>query len=287
MIEDIHTERITGEMLTGEIAGSSLLVFSVDPQWGNIYFWLGRERKNPKWPQGSETWSDFGGRPMDEHEDPCHVAAREFLEETSGMLRYFEHDTLPRMDMEDIAESLRRKEFNFQMTMWTQLEDRKRLFVTYVKQIPWSPEAAHEFLDAQNKLFRIKNMIQCSPNREEVQRMCESYKHPAIQKEESADGSPPKFHVLKDFLEKKAIRLWSIPLLRNAIEVQLAKEKNGDLHHHFHQGIDLQRVDRFRSCFIPMIVSVLRELPYYEPMATEHPGMLGAATFGGDDEESD
>ena len=87
--------------------------------------------------------------------------------------------------------------------------------------------------------------------------------------------------------ELELISLFTRTLLRNAIEVQLAKEKNGDLHHHFHQGIDLQRVDRFRSCFIPMIVSVLRELPYYEPMATEHPGMLGAATFGGDDEDSD
>ena len=90
MIDEVKTERVTGDV-DGTIAGSSLLVFSVDPQWGNIYFWLGRERKNTKWPQGSETWSDFGGRPANEHEDAPTIAARQLWEETGGMLRYLEH----------------------------------------------------------------------------------------------------------------------------------------------------------------------------------------------------
>ena len=75
MIDEVKTERVAGGA-EGTIAGSSLLVFSVDPQWGNIYFWLGRERKNTKWPQGSETWSDFGGRPAHEGEDAPTIAAR-------------------------------------------------------------------------------------------------------------------------------------------------------------------------------------------------------------------
>ena len=179
MIDDVKTERVTGHV-DGIIAGSSLLVFSVDPQWGNIYFWLGRERKNTKWPQGSETWSDFGGRPSNENEDAPTIAAREFWEETGGMLRYFDDDTIPRMGMDDICESLRRKEYIFQITMWTEFENKKRYFVTFVKQIPWSPEASYMFSENQNILNRLRNYIQCNSNKEYVNEQCSKIVHPSI-----------------------------------------------------------------------------------------------------------
>jgi hypothetical protein len=274
MIDDIQTERMSGEV-EGTIAGSSLLVFSVDPQWGNIYFWLGRERKNTKWPQGSETWSDFGGRPSTENEDAPTIAAREFWEETGGMLRYFEHDTIPRMGMEDIRESLRRKEYIFQITMWTEFENKKRYFVTFVKQIPWSPEAAFQFSESFNLLNRMRNQMQCNPTRTDVDTQCSQYHHPSITSHLTLGGNT-HYKINKDFLEKKAIRMWSIPQLRTAIDMQLRRQQQGGASYCVTNGVNILKVDRFRSCFIPMMVAVLRELPYYEPMCNENPETSGA-----------
>lgn len=270
MIDEVKTERVTGDV-DGTIAGSSLLVFSVDPQWGNIYFWLGRERKNTKWPQGSETWSDFGGRPANEHEDAPTIAAREFWEETGGMLRYFEGDPVPRMTMEDIRESLRRKEYIFQITMWTEFDKKKRYFVTFVKQIPWSPEATYAFSETSTILNRLRNQMQCNPIRTEIDHQCSKIQHPSISSHLTLGGNT-HYKINRDFLEKKAIRMWSIPQLRYAIDQQLRREhKRGKPPVIPAGGMDIQKVDRFRSCFIPMMVAVLRELPYYEPMCNEQP----------------
>ena len=268
MIDEVKTERVAGGV-EGTIAGSSLLVFSVDPQWGNIYFWLGRERKNTKWPQGSETWSDFGGRPAHEGEDAPTIAAREFWEETGGMLRYFQGDTAPRMGMEDIRESLRRKEYIFQITMWTEFEKKRRYFVTFVKQIPWSPEASYAFAENHSLLNRLRNQLQCCTNRKEVDEQCSKIQHPSITAHITVGGNT-HYKINKDFLEKKAIRMWSIPQLRYAIDQQIRREHNGYKPIHT-DCVDIQKVDRFRSCFIPMMVAVLRELPYYEPMCNERP----------------
>ncbi len=298
MIDEVKTERVTGDTLDGVIAGSSLLVFSVDPQWGNIYFWLGRERKNTKWPQGSETWSDFGGRPSAEDEDAPTIAAREFWEETGGMLRYFEDDEIPRMGMDDIVDSLRRREYVFQITMWTEFEKRKRYFVTFVKQIPWTPSAAYHFSESYNILNRLRNHMHCNSNRQEVESKCAQYRHPSITSHLTLGGNV-HYKINKDFLEKKAIRMWSIPQLRTAIDQQLRREsgrpggkaRSSDTTAANASSVadaasaaaasaaasaadaaaDIQKVDRFRSCFIPMMVAVLRELPYYEPMCNERP----------------
>lgn len=264
-MEGLRSDRVYGNEPTGDLAGASLFVFSVDPTWGNMYFWLGKERRNLRWPQGSETWSDFGGRALHATEDSAQVAAREFVEETCGMLPYFEHDPIPRQSTEDIAESLRNGDFLFRIIMWTETATAKRLFVTYVKQIPWSPHAMNDFHSTHQYLTKLQSRLQHSPqaNLNEVRSV---FPHPAIV--QTSEGA----HVSSDYLEKKAIRMWSIPQLREAINLQLLREKRArqaglplpEPDDECHPASLAYRTERFRACFISMVATVLKELPLYD-----------------------
>ena len=290
-MDNLQTQRIFTMPPRAKVAGASLFVFSIDPIWGNIYFWLGKERKNLRWPQGSETWSDFGGRPTDDQEDPPHIAAREFLEETCAMLRYFEHDTIPRQGMEDIAESLRQHKYLFCVTMWTEnAHGEKRMFVTYVKQVPWSPDAHNSFQEAHQYLHKLRSQAAAHTMRG-AREVLSVFPHPSIQR--AAEGAAESFldnsiHINTDYLEKKSIRMWSIPQLRTAIELQLLREERekerkskalgflgapvaGIVPENDHMVKSLvMRSDRFRSCFISMATVILKELPFYEPLTNEN-----------------
>ena len=139
-----------------------MLCFSVDPQWGRVYFLLGKERHIVKWEAGSDRWSYFGGRPLSRQESVEHTAAREFHEETLGVVRYRPTDALPRRGYEDIVASLRAGEFAFKVTLWIPGdagEDRQRCYVTYVKQIPWDPHALPRFQRARHSLSTLPRTI--------------------------------------------------------------------------------------------------------------------------------
>ena len=63
---------------------TGVLPFSINVKTKEIYFLLGQEAKVPGWSE-SEKWSDFGGSPKDEYEDPLISASREFYEESMGI----------------------------------------------------------------------------------------------------------------------------------------------------------------------------------------------------------
>ena len=107
------------------------------------------------------------------------------------------------------------------------------------------------------------------------------FPHPSITRVSGPTGN--EIIVNKDFLEKKSIRMWSIPQLRAAIELQLLREerekqrKNKALgfletteqeNDHIVKSLTV-RSDRFRSCFISMTTVILKELPFYEPLINE------------------
>lgn len=52
---------------------------------GQTWFLLGRERPNENWGVDSSSWSEFGGS-LDKHESVEEGAAREFFEETMGVV---------------------------------------------------------------------------------------------------------------------------------------------------------------------------------------------------------
>lgn len=66
------------------IKAAGVLPYSKDAT-GKTWFLLGRERPNENWGIDSSSWSEFGGS-MDKNETPEEGAAREFFEETMGVV---------------------------------------------------------------------------------------------------------------------------------------------------------------------------------------------------------
>lgn len=242
-----HPVRETPDKLPrGRIVGASLLCYCVDPTWSRIYFLLGKERRNPRWKTGSERWSDFGGRVSSKANSAEDTAAKEFVEETLAMVKYFEHDTLPRTQWQDIAQSLRDKHYTFQLLFGVTAEDTVvRNYVTFVKQIPWDPDATQRFekcrevlvnpiLFAESPLW--KTLLRDNPG------VC-------------GGTSPPQ--AKRDYLEKKMLGLWSIPQLQNAIDTNgVLSRKDG-------------KIERCRQTFTGTVELVLSELAFQNPECTQ------------------
>ena len=228
------------------VVGASLLCFCVDPQWGRLYFVLGKERKNLQWSSGSERWSDFGGRTARTDSGPEMTAAREFLEETLAMVRYFETDTIPRCGYSDIAESLQRGEYTFQFTLELGIvDDVRRCYMTFVKQIPWDTHMMYRFNMCRNMIMNV-SLHYASPNWTEL-----LTNHPAIILAPNNNALTCK--IRKPFLEKKSIALWSVPQLQHAMDFDgIMCSRNGN-------------VERCRPAFTSFIEFLLSELNFYNP----------------------
>jgi hypothetical protein len=137
----LSTDTCPGSVLVG----ASLLCFATDPQWSKVYFLLGKERKNLFWRAGSEKWSDFGGKVHTSIATAEETAAKEFLEESLAMVRYFDNDTIPRTTYADISDSLLAKQYMFQIKLSFGSLEKPKHYVTFVKQIPWDPGCVPRF----------------------------------------------------------------------------------------------------------------------------------------------
>ena len=281
-MDGIRVDRYAGDDTIHEnnstcrLVGASMLTFSIDPQWGNMYFWLGKEKRNIRWPEGSETWSDFGGRPH-ENETSHDIAAREFVEESCGTLHYFPSDTYPRCAWDDISRDLKQGNYLFRITMWTvDGEGVKKLFITYVKQIPWQPHSAERYAKDMAALMHIKMTIKHSGSTPKIP---VGFKSPALKVHTDVkDPTNKSYQINRDFMEKEMIRMWSIPRLHEAIENYIISEGSPFKHHLDHckyrdtpVNIGFKRIDRFRNCFVTLLNCVLKEIMYYEPSVVESP----------------
>lgn len=175
-----------------KVVGAAILPFCVDPECGRLFFWLGKERYNAKWARGSEMWACFGGRPLHKSEPPESIAAREFVEETAGMLMYFPTDVLPRASHVDIAHSLSNQEFLFRIVfgvaasghltplsspasvMHSPRSQLKSIYVMFVKQIHWDPHAARRFKACMNIMNTLPEVVKNMRRRDWL------LEHPAI-----------------------------------------------------------------------------------------------------------
>jgi hypothetical protein len=68
-------------VLSYDILSCGILCWSKPPGTNDVYFLLGKERKNRKWKQGSNRFSDFGGGAK-AGENAFDCATREFVEES-------------------------------------------------------------------------------------------------------------------------------------------------------------------------------------------------------------
>jgi 8-oxo-dGTP pyrophosphatase MutT (NUDIX family) len=132
--------------MTEHLVGASLLPLMLEPLHGTLYFLLAKERHHTTWPEGSNLWTDLGGR-QESGECAEQVAAREFVEETLGQVRFFEGDTLPRdfNGAPDIANALKQGHYVLQ---FSHVHQGTR-FVTFVVQVPWDPSVSTRFEHAR------------------------------------------------------------------------------------------------------------------------------------------
>ena len=209
-----------------------MLCFCIDPTFKCTYFLLGKERHNYRWPAGSSKWSDFGGAVAGD-ESAESTAAREFMEESLAVVRYFAEDTIPRTTCADITADLLAGNYTMKITQG----NKHRKFVMFVKQIPWDPEATYRF-------SRYRAALTCPRG------ICTLEAHPAV----TALGS-----VRKEFIEKKIISFWSVPQLRGAVH------KNGVM---IHRG---GRVEHCRDTFLHGLDIILNELEFLGPGGLDEP----------------
>ena len=142
-----------------QTVGASILPFSVDPRGLGIYVWLAQERWLPQWPQGSLTWSDFGGKCAVGDPDAAATAAREFHEESLAVLPVTEAESAMssleivtkgvRTDPEELAEELRAGDFHFRLLS---VFSETHQYVTFVKQVPWRPESRDLFRNLASRV---------------------------------------------------------------------------------------------------------------------------------------
>ena len=263
------------ERPAGRIVGASLLCFCVDPCMSRLYFLLCKERKNVGWRDGSEKWSDFGGKVSGEAATAEDTAAKEFIEESLSMVQYFRNDTIPRTQYIDIADSLRRGEYAFQIKVLFGTTEDPRNHVTFVKQIPWDPSAVLRFDECRTMLLapslfahtsrwaalvtpnecifkRARKTAASSPVSSQYTKIgsskSRSQKHKKIKERGSDD-----FKVKDDCMEKKCLGLWSIPQLQKAVETNGFLFKNN------------RQVEQCKSSFTSIIELVLSELAFVRP----------------------
>ena len=200
-------------VMLNTFSGAALLLYAVEPITKEVYFLLGKERRVLLWQSGSETWTPFGGAKV-ENESVFEIAAREFVEETLGMVRYFENDQLPRTKYDDIEKSLRNKEFTFRVNV---IHENIPKYSIFLKEVPFDPYCQLRFHHARDVLLRANYHGNDPVKRAEL------LKHPAVS--ECSDGI---LSVAQSFMEKKQIQYWSSYQLHQAtVKDAILTCKNG------------------------------------------------------------
>jgi len=153
---------------SAKVAGASILPFMVDEHHKLVFFLLGRECTVQSWAAGSDRLSDFGGGLLSSKDkSPEETAAREFVEETLGVVKYFLRDKVKRRarsDFRDIALSLKRGEYLRKIeTAYTTNEGDIRVFVTFVTPIPWDPSCIRRFQECRNLLTATRSLLTHHP----------------------------------------------------------------------------------------------------------------------------
>ena len=202
------------------ITGSSVLPFAIDPQWNCIYFLLAQERVVPGWSSGSQTWSDFGGAAQLPCDTACETAGREFVEESMGLIRFSPGDSVPYESHAPVSRALSAGEFALSVTFT--MRSKSTRYITFLKQIDFDRHAMH------------KHEITFCALRDKGDGKTTTVRHPLL----SREGTVPDC-----YLEKTAIRWWSVPQLYSAM-----RRTRGNN-------------ERLRSSFANRLRVILKEFP--------------------------
>lgn len=227
---DSHEPDITAQ---GVVLGAGVLPVTFDPQ-GCLYFLLGREHYVPGW-HGSESWSAFeGGSKAVDASSVFHTAAREYIEESLGVLHPERECTRELID--GVADQLRAGDFTLRVTLKIlhKRSNRKpRFHVTFVRAFPWTDDLPRAFAEQRTALLDAKTRLQ---NGEPLPDAVAG--HAAVVQ----GGDPPTSRVAEDFLEKSEVKLWSMADIREAERLQSEQKR-----------------EIFRPCFLRTARIVIEE----------------------------
>lgn len=223
---------------SGSLIGAGVLPFTVHPETGVIYFLLGKEHFVPGW-RGSNCWSAFEGGVKAVDENVFCTAAREYMEESLGVL----HPTCSKEDIERLAKQMQEGEdYALRVTLCIAGEMPRvpRFHVTFVRYFEWVDNITETFrrqrlhLIKLSKSFADADRESCSASLSEEDRT-----HAAIVTRGVGDGQ--RLEVAVDFLEKSDVRLFSAAEMADVVLSGSPKEY------------------MFRSCFVRTMGVVLQE----------------------------
>lgn len=177
-----------------KLIGASVVIVAMDTQWGVPYILLGREQSACGY-GNSRKWTDFGGSAKPS-ETPARCAAREFHEETMGVVRWTDEEAVPRQSPSTVERSLDEHDFIYKLRIPV---SRGKYYDCYVRQIPWQPNAPREF----HRWRTQRNLAQTHPD--------------------AVDG-----RLSRDYYEKTQLKWWSVFNLRSLLE-----HKFRDFGHYF------------------------------------------------------
>ena len=235
--------RIDNNELTdmGSLLGAGVLPFTVNPQTGVIYFLLGKEHYVAGW-RGSNSWSAFEGGVKSTDVDVFHTAAREYMEESLGVLQ----SACNKDAIESLAHKMREEEdYALRVTLCIlsgENNKRSRFHVTFVRYFEWCPDIAHAFRQRRFKLIELSKKFNATSSDQEQQREIvdnlpeQEQDHAAIVARVGG-----VLEVAADFLEKADVKLFSAEEMADMV-----LRRN-------------QKQDVFRSCFVRTMGVVLQE----------------------------
>lgn len=136
--------------LGGAHRRASVLPVMVAPDH-DVYWLLGREVFDKRWPEGSGRWADFGGH-AERGEPPARTAAREFCEETEGRVRAFEDSET---NVDALALTLEHGLHVARVSYERPARAGAAVDVMFVVRVPWQPELHRARLRGEKVELRL------------------------------------------------------------------------------------------------------------------------------------
>ena len=228
--------------------GAGILPVMQPPHSNCLYFVLGCQTFDLDTPLAGGRWTLFGGGQHRGETDTAATAAREFLEESMGVIQW--QDGL--RDVPSSAASLARCLRNHDFVMCCRLryvrDGLRRFYDVFVRRIPWDPA-----LPARFDAFRTS----CVRQRGRLWRRAVRLHHPALH---------PTTHALRPpFAELSRLGIWSRQQL-----VYATRRSGGLL---FDQSGNAMHC---RTAVMPILALCLQQLDVMEEHATSKSASRGA-----------
>jgi len=206
-----------------------VICFTIDPSNQNVYLILGKESDFSQLADGdSGCWCDFGGKPLN-GELLVDTAAREFTEESLGVIS-FTFGRKPHYT--EYADSFKECLENGDYVMCLRFFWGTVLRVYFLKEVPWQPEVAEKFDRTRDALLRIITTGKCPFGMRN---------YPGI-----SFGPNQRPQIDGTYLEKFKVQCWSLDRLNYVVN---------------HYGRFRQQ--RFRSSFVPVLKFLIRYFKKY------------------------